>query len=93
MDGGLRSQCAVVNHERCGGCGEVVTRNSDHCHVYRDRGFRTDVVCGECWGTFAIAALHVLRVAQSLGIDPSPAGIDAALNTQKIVILGQLGLM
>lgn len=67
--------CWTNYHYNCNGCGVFVTRRSDHVHIFRDRGKREDLLCGDCHLLVAAAATVLLTAFEAAGITTSAAEI------------------
>lgn len=64
------ARCNIGNHGPCNACKNAITPTErNHVHVYRD-GYSSqyDLICGQCWSTYALAAAKVIRAVGAAGL-------------------------
>lgn len=89
MDSSRECRCAISPHPACASCGSFIQRRVNHVHIHTSRAKPGESICGPCWEAVCVAALPVMRAADSLGVEPTASAIHDALLGGFIQIWGQ----
>lgn len=89
----MAGRCQFGPHDKpCSGCNGFVSPTQPHHHVWRGSQFGPEQLCADCTLATVAAAVPILRALQAAGLGTTAEIVQAAIQTELVVVGLQLGM-